>query len=81
MTHCLCSLRFRMILWLGLAILPLGFALGCARGPAVHDPRVVVMNFENSIKDRDSEVYSQSLAEMMTACLANYPRLALVERR
>jgi TolB-like protein len=73
--------RRPMVRSFGLAILPVLLALGCAWGPAVHDPHVVVMNFENTIVDHGSKAYSPSLAEMMTACLVNYPRVVVVERQ
>lgn len=73
--------RKRMLHLLGLVALPLLLALGCSRGPALRDPRVLVMNFENTIENHGSTVYTRSLAEMMTSCLANYPRVAIVERQ
>lgn len=74
----------RRILHLGLlclvaaALLPLLTA--CAHGP--RDRRVLIMDFENSIPGGEKEApYASALAEMVTGCLANSPRIAVLDRQ
>lgn len=60
------------------AFLPL--LTSCAS--ALRDRRVLVMNFENAVPGGEKEAsYSNALAEMVTASLANSPRIALLDRQ
>jgi TolB-like protein len=65
----------------GLLLLALALAVGCAHRPEIRDRRVVVMDFENTIPGPQTVPYSQALADMMTSELANYPRVAVIERQ
>lgn len=71
----------RSAFFLGLALAMLLPQLtGCAS--AVRDRRVLIMNFENGVPGSEQTApYSISLAEMMTACLANSPRVAVLDRQ
>lgn len=64
----------RLCLAAGL-ILPL--LAGCAQ---IRDRRVLIMNFESSVPGGD-KTYASSLAEMMTSCLANSPRVVVLDRQ
>lgn len=82
MVPCLCFLYRRWAAWPVIALWAVAaLCTGCATSPVFHDPRVVVMNFQNTIGDHSAMNYTQSLAEMMTSCLANYPRVAIVDRQ
>jgi len=48
-------------------------------GPRVMN--VVVLDFESNISDKETLTHDRSLAEMMTANLANKPRVAMIERQ
>lgn len=50
---------------------------GCAS--AIRDRRVLIMNFESSVPG--SPQYSTQLAEIMTACMANAPRVGVLDRQ
>jgi TolB-like protein len=74
----------RRLVWLslvGLALAPVLLSAGCATAPINGDRRVLVMNFESTVSDKNAGAYSRALAEMMTACLVNYPRVAVIERQ
>lgn len=75
-----CSPFSRIARLAGLLILPMLLLVGCA-SPAGRDMRVLVMNFENTVPDSKSQKYAKSLAEYMTSCLANCPRVSVLERQ
>lgn len=61
------------------ACLPL--LTSCARR-APRDRRVLIMDFENTVPGGEKEApYSTALAEMVTGCLANSPRIAVLDRQ
>ena len=61
--------------------LSLTLAVACAwNQPKLRDRRVVVMNFENTTGGKNVQAFSVTLAEMMTGCLANYPRVVVMDR-
>lgn len=52
---------------------------GCA---TIRDRRVLIMDFENTVASGNGTAnYGVSLAEMMTACLANSARIAVLDRQ
>lgn len=62
-------------------------AVSCAhvnKDPIPSGPRVmnvVVLDYESNISDQETLTHGRSLAEMMTASLANKPRVAMIERQ
>lgn len=71
------SLSCLCLCLLGLAVLT---ASGCARYQP-RDRNVIVMDFENNITDASKAVLSQSLADFLTASLANYERVSVIDRQ
>lgn len=67
-------------LWICLLGLFALAASGCSR----YQPRnrsVVVMDFENNVTDASKAVLSQSLADFLTASLANQARVTVIDRQ
>lgn len=56
-------------------------AAGCQRLKPGQPRRVVVLDFASQVEDAGSAPRAQAVADLMTASLANYPRVAVVERQ
>ena len=56
-------------------------AAGCQRLKPGQPRRVVVLDFASQVEDAGSVPRAQAVADLMTASLANYPRVAVVERQ